>query len=226
MFDVGANFGWFGLHSLAAVGMSDCIWAFELQEVPCDEMRVHATLNGFEDTPDNQLLIWKCVVGDTDREVTFAKGSSQSHELLSMYRRAPETDQRTFRVKQLSLDTAAANLPADARPPKFIKCDIEGAELSVLKGVRSLLQAPQKPVLLLEINRSAVSRAGREPEMMVSLLEECGYSDFLFVSHAQRPKILKARRSSSHTRLPDKGNLVALNSSLHQKELAGIPDRM
>jgi FkbM family methyltransferase len=59
----------------------------------------------------------------------------------------------------------------------FIKIDVEGAELFVLRGMRSMLQKC-KPELLIEINEETFNAAGYTTNDVVRLLEEYGYVPF------------------------------------------------
>ena len=56
----------------------------------------------------------------------------------------------------------------------FLKADIEGAELLLLKGGRQTLQR-FKPTLLLEIQSCSARLFGHEPAAMFDFLENLGY---------------------------------------------------
>jgi len=56
----------------------------------------------------------------------------------------------------------------------FIKADIEGWELHMLRGAQQTL-CRYKPVLLLELNDSALRRAGSDRAGVVSFLQALGY---------------------------------------------------
>jgi FkbM family methyltransferase len=72
-----------------------------------------------------------------------------------------------------SLDGLFATLPARTKP-MLIKCDVEGAELLVLKGARKLLQE-SSPVLLLSVHPPALPRYGHSVEMLKQHLTNIGY---------------------------------------------------
>ena len=56
----------------------------------------------------------------------------------------------------------------------FIKCDIEGWELHMLKGAEKTLRA-YRPTVMVEINRAALGKAGTSPEELESYLNTLGY---------------------------------------------------
>jgi hypothetical protein len=68
-------------------------------------------------------------------------------------------------VDQVSLDAFCAN----ARLPAFIKIDVEGAELSVLHGMRALLSTA-RPAMMVEVSYRR--------QDSVALLHSIGYKVF------------------------------------------------
>ncbi|MBX3298114.1 MAG: FkbM family methyltransferase [Acidobacteria bacterium] len=65
--------------------------------------------------------------------------------------------------------------------PQFIKCDIEGAELSVFKGAQEMLDRQDAPVLMFELNRPASVAFGSTPSDCLEFLrslQEPKYSFF------------------------------------------------
>ena len=72
-----------------------------------------------------------------------------------------------YRVRTLTLDTLLANRSA---PVGFIKIDVEGHELAVLKGADAVIQ--DRPTLMIEIEY----RHGADAEEVFTFLHERGYS--------------------------------------------------
>jgi len=72
-------------------------------------------------------------------------------------------------VKLVALDRMG--LP----PPKLIKLDIEGCELRALQGARKTIAAHQ-PVIVLEINQSALAAQGTSEAEVVEWLRNRAYS--------------------------------------------------
>lgn len=62
--------------------------------------------------------------------------------------------------------------------PRFIKIDVEGAELDVLQGGRAVLER-DRPVLLCELFEPWQNRFGRTCQDISSYLEQLGYRGFL-----------------------------------------------
>lgn len=59
----------------------------------------------------------------------------------------------------------------------FVKCDVEGSELFVLKGAENLLKTA-KPVLLLEVDEEHIRAAGYTVEHLFEFLENLGYAPY------------------------------------------------
>lgn len=57
----------------------------------------------------------------------------------------------------------------------FIKIDVEGYEVKVLEGARRTIEA-SRPVMLVEVNRGALERAGTSAKRLFEVLTELGYS--------------------------------------------------
>lgn len=64
--------------------------------------------------------------------------------------------------------------------PKFIKIDVEGLELEVLKGAAELLAAKQPPIILLEFNSNmAIEVSGQTAGLeLESLMRNNSYEIF------------------------------------------------
>ena len=59
-------------------------------------------------------------------------------------------------------------------PPHFLKVDVEGAELAVLRGAQEIL-ATAAPLILLEMKESTLAAAGTDRQELHRLLQGFGY---------------------------------------------------
>ncbi len=64
----------------------------------------------------------------------------------------------------------------------LIKCDVEGAELDVMKGAGGLLRAADAPMWLFEINLETSAAWGFDPGALIRFLADAGPYEFLRIS--------------------------------------------
>ncbi|MCS6773874.1 MAG: FkbM family methyltransferase [Thermoflexales bacterium] len=145
VYDVGAYQGIFTMFFARAVGDRGHVVAFEPNPRSAEQLREHIALNGFSNV----------------RVVQVALSDADGMGKLAVPKNAPEMSQLTvgstgFVVPIHRLDTLLRelNLPV----PSFIKIDVEGEELPVLRGSATLLRE-QRPVLLIEVHPRTSSSA-------------------------------------------------------------------
>lgn len=68
----------------------------------------------------------------------------------------------------------------------FIKCDVEGQELMVFKGARTLLSKCHL-IILCEIEQAHTQRYSYNPEDIFRFFENFGYQAFVFISNELVP---------------------------------------
>jgi FkbM family methyltransferase len=78
----------------------------------------------------------------------------------------------TVEVDSVTLDALLAS--RDSRCPSLLKIDVQGGELSVLRGSQQTL-ARCRPVVLIEVDRNALARAGANELEISRFLEALGY---------------------------------------------------
>lgn len=138
----------------------------------------------FEALPDKAARLKKkfadvevhhCAVSDKPGEITFYRNITRSG-FSGMNVHASETDKiEEVKVRCMPVDEL---VPAD-RPIAFIKIDVEGAELSVLKGAKTTIDR-HKPVILFECTIDGLKSAGSTPqEIYEYLTQTLGYRVYL-----------------------------------------------
>lgn len=91
-----------------------------------------------------------------------------------------EINCKTQKVKFETLDALSEKLPVLSRV-SFIKCDVEGTELMVVKGGKNLI-SKARPIILCEIEKRWTKRYGYFPEEIFNFLSRLGYKPFIFFS--------------------------------------------
>ncbi len=142
IYDVGAHMGYYTIIGSLAVGPSGRVIAFEPLPFNLKQLRRHIHLNGCQ----NVTVVDKCV-GERSGRARFSPGTGTGTGCL-----APDG---TLEVDVISLDDAVSNgaLP----PPDVMKIDVEGAELSVLKGAAKVI-ARSRPTILLSLHSEELQK--------------------------------------------------------------------
>lgn len=165
-YDVGANIGYFTLLAATALQHTGQVAAFEPGQESFASLRGNLALN-----PYGNILVYKVAVTDREGEATLFSSRGGANGCASLYAGGPEPKNREV-CRTVALDgfAAASGLPA----PDFIKIDVEGAELSVLKGAGNLL-AHHQPLLLLEMKEATLTAAGTNKREIQEFLTGFGY---------------------------------------------------
>ncbi|MDT8308001.1 MAG: FkbM family methyltransferase [Bacteroidales bacterium] len=141
--DVGANVGMYTLTLSNVVGDHGNVWAFEALPQNVSRLKSNIYNNNL-----NNVEVFPLALGDDSGSVDFLVATDGAYGSLISVQDNKETNQ-TIKVQVEKLDVVWGN----SKKPKvdFIKIDVEGAEVGVLKGAINLLQTC-KPVILIEAN--------------------------------------------------------------------------
>lgn len=186
MFDVGANAGAISNETaLACPGIT--IKAFEPQAELAELVTISAAINELDN-----IEVFPVAVGDHEGNVQLHKPAHALHASLAT---SGESSESVVDVPLITLDGSvrSGTLP----PPTFIKIDVEGGELGVLKGAREIL-TQHHPTLIFEANESA-DRFGYTRDDLLSLISST--NDYVFYSIA--PGDVLACPSSESGRFAD-----------------------
>jgi len=172
-FDVGAFIGFYTC--LAAKIVSGRVHAFEMDPHNARLLQKNVALNG----ADN-VVVHRCAVGDTSGRGVYMRGADDfgaGHRLMRgdsrpLLRRAASRLLRQRATEVVTLDDLDDQ-------PNVIKIDVEGAELSVLKGMRRILSEAKDLRLYIELHPGASDRLyGATPDDVVSLLDAANFECF------------------------------------------------
>jgi FkbM family methyltransferase len=170
VYDVGANIGLHTAFLSVLVGPTGHVHAFEANSELYDVLRKtvagvrNATLHefGLSEFDEQRMLM----VPENREMASFAAWTGET------------TASRPCDVRSL----ASLVTSGEVARPDFIKCDIEGAELMMLRGAVPLLARPDAPIILSEANRKAARALGyvsSEIPHFLSELSPARYSIFI-----------------------------------------------
>ena len=176
--DIGANFGWYSIHFSQLVGQNGRVFAFEPVSETYEELNSNIKLNSSQN-----IKVFNFALGNKDGTIsfgvpTFDGGSGASSEFLKYSKRIRTT------MRQLDDIMKEQNI----NKIDFIKADIEGGELNMLKGAEKLLEH-FKPKILIEIVDVHCQRFGHSPVDVYQFLINKGYNGLFIGNEYSKEKI-------------------------------------
>lgn len=192
--DVGANQGEYSLWAARKVGEKGKVLSFEPMQQLFDQLSENIRLNeSFQKT----ILPIQLGLSDEPGEVKLFTNPGANEGTNTIY----GNDKFSIEVGKIQLDTLDNQLAKNGiSRVNFIKVDVEGAELQVLKGASGTLKK-HRPKLLLEINKDACIAGGYLPEDILELLAPLGYQVFVIGLRGSLREV---------STLPDFCNILAL----------------
>lgn len=185
--DIGANIGWYSLN-LARRVPDGCIIAFEPIPGTFEYLKKNIAVNKITN-------IKALNFGLSDRAGTLGFYYDPKFTVAASLRNLHGNSKRKkvlCRVRRLDDFILTMTPRID-----FIKCDVEGAELFVIKGALEVLKKT-KPVMLLEMLRKWSVKFGYHPNEIIDLLEGIGYGCY-YVKHDKLVKIAKVNERTKAT---------------------------
>lgn len=209
--DIGANCGWYAL-ALARKFPRIEIHAFEPIPNTNRILSRNIDLNGFKNIHTHLL-------GLSDQEATleflYTPGCSGATSLTL----AGQPTGPGKPLQSISCTTSTIDIFCRSRnlAPKLIKCDVEGAELMVMRGGEGTIAA-NKPIILIELLRKWALKFSYHPNDVFSLLGRHGYKAFTLSPDALTP-CAEVDESTRET------NFVFLHEEQHQHIIAAWKTR-
>jgi FkbM family methyltransferase len=164
--DVGVNKGDFTLRAAKIVGAEGCVLAFEPAPDNCSWIRRSVELNDYKN-----ITLHEMALSDADGVATlFISPTSGWHSLAEERQAAScgEIDVQTRALDSVLMERAAID------SIDVIKIDVEGAEMSVLRGAEQTLAANRDITLLIDIH----PQVGVDPNEVCKYLSDRGFSVF------------------------------------------------
>jgi FkbM family methyltransferase len=133
VFDLGAHVGFYTLLSSVLVGPKGRVFAFEPMPTNLFYLKEHLSVNRI-----TNVTVIEAAVSDSSGVTYFEEGSSSFQGRIS--------SQGKLQVKTVGLDELIAR--GEIPTPDYIKIDVEGAEMQVFSGAKSML-ANAHPTIFL-----------------------------------------------------------------------------
>ena len=167
--DIGANVGWYSLHLAQVLAGDDArVHAFEPVGTTYERLRDNVALNG----AGGRIAIYDFGLSDHCGDASFFLPVTSGSVAASLRDLHPDETSREVRCRLETADVFLAREGIDR--VDLVKCDIEGAELMMLKGATRLLTV-DKPIFFMELLRKWSRAFGYQPDDVLKLMAGHGY---------------------------------------------------
>ncbi|HYL84934.1 MAG TPA: FkbM family methyltransferase [Candidatus Angelobacter sp.] len=211
--DIGANHGLYTLLASRCVGSRGRVFAFEPSPRECKRLRTHTWLNRC-----TNVSVQACALGNETTEACLyvVEGSQTGCNSLRPPIANTGTSPQNVRVNRLDDWLREHKIER----VEFIKLDVEGAELEVLRGARELLERRPRPVILAEVQDLRTQPWGYPAKEIIDFLRDRGYQWFSLSPEGLLEPLDVSRKTFD-------GNFVACPeesaASLQRDSLAALP---
>jgi len=174
-YDIGANIGEFSLFSAHLVGAEGKVYSFEPMNETFEVLKENIALNKYED----RITPFHIALSDNNGEADLFAATEHNDlgaledGLHTLY----ATNDRSIFLQKIKLETVDSK-QAELSPPDFMKIDVEGAELHVLKGAAETIRK-HHPKIMLEFNRDTFEAAGYTQKDVLDFLGLFNYKLYI-----------------------------------------------
>jgi len=169
--DIGAHHGLYSLLSARMVGPRGSVFSFEPSPREFRALRRHVRINFLLN-----IKLQPLALGDENETADLHVVDPALSGCNSLRSPGVLSNSAPIPVRVMRLDDWAATQKVTR--VDFVKLDVEGGELAVIRGARQLLRTKPRPVILAEVQDSRTSPWGYRAKEIVVALEELGYRWF------------------------------------------------
>jgi len=166
--DIGAHQGYYTLLASKLVGPAGRVIAFEPSSREQKALRLNLILNRCRN-----VTVQRLALGSEEKETTLYVATGWRTGCNSLKPPAIPDETSTMRVRVARLDDWLERLKV--AQVDFIKLDVEGAELDVLRGAARLLDRKPRPVIIAEVQDVRTLPWGYRANEIIQHLSGKGY---------------------------------------------------
>ena len=161
--DIGANIGWYTTLLQQIVGSSGAVHAFEPVTNTFSVLERNVKLN----SKSENVYLNNCALGDSEKDIEMFVFENLPDSRASLSSIADEQ----FAVAPSRMITLDSYLKAKKVPDvNFVKADIEGAELMMLRGAQQLFKQSVAPIWVIEMALATSEGFGYHPNDLIEYI--------------------------------------------------------
>lgn len=169
--DFGANLGFHTITLSSFVGNRGKVHSFEPQRIIFQQLNCNVFLNGLDN-----VYTYNLAVGESESEVFI--DSPDFHNIHPMYTNIGNTSINTNKVgslvRQISLDSL------NLSQLDFIKMDVQGCELNILKGGKNTIMK-YRPYMFMEVEEKQLNQFNLTSYDLIEYTKSLGYQMYRIV---------------------------------------------
>jgi FkbM family methyltransferase len=205
--DIGAHDGLISLLAAQAVGNSGCVYSFEPNPAAFARLQCICRAYGLD-----QVHCENCAVGTAEgTAVLYVPADATGATLSEQASLAAGATHQPCRVRTLDIFWQEHSIVGS---PTLLKIDVEGAELDVLTGAKTLLACGAPPMVIFEASDANASTFGRTVDQVLEFLVPFGYR-FWTLRH---PNLIPVTKSAEINPSQNPGfwtDVLALHPKVH-----------
>lgn len=178
VWDIGANAGYYSWMASNLVGKNGRVISFEPNPSNFQMLVANVRMLPLTNIEPTQLAI-----SDHEGKAHMEKADRVTPESrLMLDEKSPPADAVEVSVVSGDILVAKHHFPI----PAFIKVDVEGYEMEVLRGMKAVLASPSCQKILCEVHFALLAKRGMSKAVkeMIRLLRESGFSKLSWVSRS------------------------------------------
>ena len=163
--DFGANIGYHTVTLSSFVGNNGRVYSFEPQRIIFQQLNCNVFINGLDN-----VYTYNLAVGEKETEVFI--NSPDFHNIYPMYTNIGNTSINTNKVGSL-----VRQIPLDSMnlsKLNFIKLDVQGSELGILKGGKNTIEK-HRPYMFMEVEEKQLNLFNLTSNDLIKYIKDLGY---------------------------------------------------
>jgi len=209
--DIGANIGWYATLLQKLVGASGQVYAFEPVPKTFSLLSRNVELN----SKSGNVFVNNIALGETEKEVEIYLFDNLPDGHASL-EKGGKNGFQTFNARLFTLDSfIEKNKIGEIN---FIKADIEGAELTMLKGASKVFKQSRPPILEIEMALETTREFGYLPNDLIEFIN--GQRDYDFYRIDE--KTIQLKKIKSFDRDDIGANVLCVPQGFYRERLNNL----